>query len=127
MGGGDMLMYGKSDVPAGTILTLNLEGEPQLSGSSSAGVIADNQTELLIGAAAALVMIGVAAVFVQRWRREPVEGIAYAEYDRGALLQAIAELDDDFEAGLVSAESYHRKREELKTELMALWEEDRRN
>lgn len=108
-------------------MTLNLEGEPDLESATSSILALDAQSELLIGIGIAVVVIGVAGVFVWRWRQEPVDAELYDHYDREELLQAIADLDDDYELGRVSDQRYQAEREQLKSELVALWEEEQRS
>jgi mono/diheme cytochrome c family protein len=127
MGTANVSNYRKIDVPAGAIMTLNLEGEPDLESATSSILALDAQSELLIGIGIAVVVIGVAGVFVWRWRQEPVDAELYDHYDREELLQAIADLDDDYELGRVSDQRYQAEREQLKSELVALWEEEQRS
>jgi mono/diheme cytochrome c family protein len=124
MGSINVSNFGKSDLPAGSVLTVNLEGEPDLEPVSPGTITLDNQSELLIGLAVALLVIGVAAVFIWKWKQEPVDAGLTESYSREDLLQAIADLDDDFELGRISEDRYHSEREDLKSELVALWEEE---
>jgi mono/diheme cytochrome c family protein len=127
MGSTNVSTYGKTDVPAGTVLTLSLEGEPELENSASSILAIDAQSELLIGIAIAVVVVGVAGVFIWRWRQEPVDTEFYDTYNREELLQAIADLDDDYELGRINDQRYQAEREQLKSELVALWEEEQRS
>ena len=52
------------------------------------------------------------------------EEVEDPEAQREELLNAIAELDDDFEAGRVAEADYRRQRAELKTELVELMKAD---
>ena len=79
----------------------------------------DNTTELLIGAAAAFLVIGLAAVVIRRWRLD-----AGQEWHQDDLLQALADLDDEYEAGEIDERTYRRERAELKQELAAIWYAD---
>jgi len=124
MGTSNVTNFGKSDLPAGSVLTVNLEGEPDLEPVSPGTITLDSQSELLIGLAVALLVIGVAGVFIWRWRQEPVDAGLTESYSREDLLQAIADLDDDFELGRISDDRYHSEREDLKSGLVALWEEE---
>jgi mono/diheme cytochrome c family protein len=127
MGSASVSNYAKTDVPAGTVLILNLEGEPELEGTSPFILNLDTQSELLIGVGFAVLVVGVAGVFIWRWRQEPVDEEFYDHYDREDLLQAIADLDDDFELGRINEQRYHAEREQLKSELVALWEEEQQS
>jgi mono/diheme cytochrome c family protein len=121
MGGGAMSTYGQSNLPAGSELSLALEGKARASagGSATAGLTGDNTTELLIGAAAAFLVIGLAAVVIRRWRMDAGE-----EWDQDDLLQALADLDDEYETGEIDERTYQRERAELKAELAAIWYAD---
>ncbi len=120
MEGGIVTAYGLTDLAAGSEIKLSLEGQPRLETSSASRVVSDNATELVIGVVAALVVIGVAAVVIRRWRLDTEEEM----WDRDELMQAIADLDDAYEAGEIEEDDYHHQREELKAELMAIWEEE---
>jgi hypothetical protein len=119
MGGGAMSTYGQSNLPAGAEIRLALEGKARISGSATAGLTGDNTTELLIGAAAAFLVIGLAAVVIRRWRLD-----AGQEWHQDDLLQALADLDDEYEAGEIDERTYRRERAELKQELAAIWYAD---
>lgn len=43
------------------------------------------------------------------------------EYDKETLLQAIADLDDQFDAGEIDEADYKAERQRLKTMLMDVW------
>ena len=124
MGGVNVSNFGVTNLPAGSVLEVDLEGEPDLEPTTAGTVSLDSQSELFIGIAAAAVVIVVAGVFVWRWRQEPVAAGDYEAFTREELLQALADLDDDYELGRIKKDRYHREREELKGELIALWEEE---
>lgn len=120
---GNFISFGQDALTAGSSLTLELEGQPRVTTSSSnapGSVIQNNATELLIGVGMALVVIVVAAVAIRRWRSGPEE---YA-YSREELIEAIAELDAEHEAGTIGEEEYQEEREALMDELRAIWEEE---
>ncbi len=119
MEAGTISTYGQSDLPAGSELTLALEGRARAASSATAGPLRDNTAELLIGAGAAVLVIGIAAIAVRRWRLEPDQ-----ELDQDDLLQALADLDDDYEAGEIAERDYQRERAALKAELAAIWQSD---
>jgi mono/diheme cytochrome c family protein len=115
---GSFATYAQSNLPAGSAMTLSLDGRPSAAASSTNSLIRDNSTELIIGAGAALLVIGLAVFTVSRWRREPA-----LELSRDELLQALADLDADFEAGAITEGEYNSERELLKEELLAVWDE----
>ena len=79
---------------------------------------------IVLGAAVALVVAGSAYRFIGGGgRHSPVRPKDRSHEEaladkRMALMEAIAELDDQFEAGEVSREPYERDRSQLKEELM---------
>ena len=121
------------DVPAGQTITIDLEGRPTILTNTSGAAVAnrDQTTELLIGGGA-LLLAAVGGIFLWRaWQKraaaedeaweEEVEIAAGKEADGDALLRAIADLDDAFEAGGMDEASYQAKRAELKQQLAAVW------
>jgi hypothetical protein len=126
MGSTQVSNFSKSNLPAGTVVTVNLQGKPEIAPASSGSISLDNRSELLIGIGAAALVIAAAGIFIWRWRQEPEPAAIYEDYSREELLQAIADLDDEYELGRIGKDRYHREREELKGELVALWEEEQR-
>jgi HAMP domain-containing protein len=118
MGTGPVSTFGQGDLPAGSEIVLRLDGEPSLTGgASSENVFRDNSTELLIGIAVAAGVIVIAVWLIRGWRQEPLQ-----EMSRDELLDELADLDDAFEAGEINEAEYHRERDEIKADLMAIWE-----
>jgi mono/diheme cytochrome c family protein len=115
---GTVSTYGQINIPAGNTLTLNLEGRPR-SANVASGLVVDNTTEILIGGAAAVLVIVGSVFAVRRWRLEPEELLS-----RDELLQEVAVLDDEFEAGEIEEDEYRRERQKLIEELSAVWDED---
>jgi hypothetical protein len=120
MEGGSVTSYQQLALPAGSELVLNLEGQPRAGGTSTINLVSDNALELAIGFAAALVVAGIAAVVIRRWRLDSGDEIL----DRDELLQEIADLDDAYEAGEIGEADYHRDREAILADLKAIWEAD---
>ncbi|MFN2223751.1 MAG: cytochrome c, partial [Candidatus Promineifilaceae bacterium] len=120
MGGTSVSTYGQTDLPAGSVLSLVLEGTPRAPESASASLVGGNTSELLIGAGAAVVVIALGALAVRRWQT----GAADQEADQDELLQLLADLDDEFEAGEIDEQEYHRERAALKAELAAIWQSE---
>lgn len=140
MGGGSFLSYTREAVPAGGTVSFTLEGEPRApAGANGGGAAAapNESAELLIGGGILLLSVAVGVYLVRLWRgRSPAEpaaagtegGLAIAAEDaadrREELLQAIARLDDGFEAGEMDEETYLRRRQALKESLLAIWNDD---
>ena len=110
--GGNMLNYVGGNLAAGASLAL------QISSTSTPWV-------LIASAALLLVAVGIVAFVWLRQQREAVEEeIEDPAAQQEELLDAIAELDDDFEAGHVAEADYRRQRAELKAELVELMKAD---
>jgi hypothetical protein len=82
--------------------------------------VSDNVLELAIGFGVALLVAGIAAVVIRRWRLDSAD----EPLDRDELLQEIADLDDAYEAGEISEADYHLEREAILADLKAVWEAD---
>jgi mono/diheme cytochrome c family protein len=120
MESGTVTTFSKTNVAAEELLTMDLEGSPRSNNAAAGVAIEDNALELVIGLAVAGVVIGGAVFVVRRWQRDAVDDYP----SREELIQELADLDDAYEAGEVDEDEYHREREELKAELMAIWEDD---
>ncbi len=120
--GGNMLNYVGGNLAAGTSLALQISGAanaPATSGTPSGS--AGAPWVLIAGAALLLVAVGIVAFVWLRQQREAVEEkVEDSEAQREELLDALAELDDDFDAGRVAEADYHQQRAELKAELVEL-------
>jgi mono/diheme cytochrome c family protein len=116
---GSFISYGQADLSVNSTLTLNLTGKPRQTTNTTGSLVRDNATELLIGGGVALIAVAIGAFALRQWRAEPVE-----IWDEEELLQSIADLDDEFDAGLILEAEYLEEREALKEELLALWEEE---
>lgn len=117
---------------AGQTLAFELSGQPQMS-SVAASPASSNQpaTDRTL-ALAGLTMLGLALIGsgIWWWRREATSPIpvlkpaADSMVDSAepeiVLVQAIAELDEGFQAGIVPEDEYTRQRTALKVELKAL-------
>jgi mono/diheme cytochrome c family protein len=120
--------YMAENLSAGENLTLRLAGE--FEGVSEATVPSPHETSgpseaqsVIIGS---VVLAGAVAFAFLYWRGHlSVQPNSITEDRRSDLLQAIAELDDDYEAGEVKEGSYRAKRAELKEELIQLMEAER--
>lgn len=123
-GQGNFVTYRFAAATTSDSYTLRLSGEPDLTASAAAGgsvVVRNENNELFIGVAALAVVLG-GAFYLYRSRQtatEPDED--EPEYDKETLLQAIADLDDQFEAGEIDEADYKVERQRLKTMLMDVW------
>ena len=75
--------------------------------------------ELVVGVTAALVVVGVAVVFIRQWQTRSIQTV-----DRQLILEEIAALDDAYDAGEIDQADYEQEREALKAELLEIWEEE---
>jgi mono/diheme cytochrome c family protein len=119
--------YVASDLSAGTDLTFRIsgafEGEQEVAIPSPHQGSGPSQTQsIVIGS---LFLAGVVAVTFLYWggrlRPNPAAADGTRQED---LLQAIADLDDDYEAGRVDEAEYLARRAQLKEELVALMERE---
>lgn len=114
--------YLADDLSAGDSLTLRLSGEPQVS---SAAAVSSPHTRpgpsetqsIVIGVIA---IVGAAALSYLYWQGHLTRSGPSALDSQSALLQAIADLDDDFEAGRVRDKAYRTRRTQMKEELLQL-------
>jgi len=115
--------YIRDNLAAGDTLAFNLSGAPGGASASAAapGALAPtNSTNLAIGlGAVALVLVG-AGVWWRFGRRNPAGADKTASKED--LLQAIAELDNEYAAGQMAEREYARERAELKAQLVRVWE-----
>jgi hypothetical protein len=110
-----------------------LEGRPSVvtDASGAAVVNRDQTTELLIGGGA-LLLAAVGGIFLWRywqgrgngdmevWEDETEAAVA-GSAGKDALLRAIADLDNAYEAGGIEETVYQARRAELKRQLAAIW------
>jgi hypothetical protein len=119
--------YLADDLSAGERFTLRLSGAPQISASAPAP--SPNQPPgpsetqgILIGAIA---LAGAVILAYMYWQGHLGLRLQPATQDRQSdLLQAIADLDDDYEAGGVKENAYRKKRASFKEDLIALKEKE---
>jgi mono/diheme cytochrome c family protein len=113
--------FDASGLAAGDTVTFQLSGEPggAASGAGAGALTASNSPGIGIGlGAVALVLVGAGLWWLRRARAAEAE-----PESREDLLQAVAELDDDFEAGDIGEGEYRRERTGLKAKLIKLMEE----
>jgi mono/diheme cytochrome c family protein len=123
--GGTYSSYRYTPTAAGEALTLQLNGRPRLITDAAGNVIATrNQTaELIIGSTALLLAFTVAAYAIRTWRNPTA--VRPEDYKRHALLQALAQLDDAYEAHQITPRQYERQREQIKANLISFWPDNR--
>ncbi len=119
------VLAGKLDkIPADSPTTLNPGGTPSSTTPSATAKPADNSQ--LIGAIvlglAALLAVGLLAYpFLRRRQSHVPPAVATQVNDkRTALLQAIADLDDDYEAKKITEAEYQVQRDALKARLLKM-------
>lgn len=135
--------YSGPGIPEGETITIKLEGRPSVIVDSTGATVAnrDQTRELLIGGAALLLAAvgGVLLWFAWRkhsagdddddeaWQDEVEASVAAPPaaltVEADTLLRDIAELDDAFEAGTVDEATYQARRDELKRQLAAVWQQ----
>ena len=116
-----ILNYAGASVSAGTPLRLTLAGQPTqiLNTSGNPILVRDDNQEIIIGTLA-LVLAAIGGVLLmRRWQNAPA---LTSQPDVDGLLDALADLDDAYEAGEIPAGRYERQRERLKERLRDAWE-----
>ena len=123
-------------------LSLTLDGEPTqvVDALGNAVPVRNQTTELLVGGLALAGMLAVGFFLVQRWRatpalqadtavlpqmsapQTPAKSGKRPNRDKAALLQALADLDDAYDAGELAEDEYKQQRQELKNRLTAVWQ-----
>ncbi len=117
--GNSFRTYDASGVAAGEMVSFQLSGRPASAASGPSLLTASDPASFVIGLGAlALVLAGAGTWWFRRLRTPEAEPAS-----REDLLQAIADLDDDFEAGDIGEGEYRRERARLKTKLSKLMEE----
>jgi mono/diheme cytochrome c family protein len=141
--GGSFISYVNTTLAGADSINLTLDGSPsQIMDVQGNTLPMRNQTnELIIGGLALAGMLAVGFFLVQRWRSAPVMDAGSAsvpvhqatvvapprqtsrgsEDDKNALLEAIADLDDAYDAGELDEVDYQAQRQALKTRLTAVW------
>jgi hypothetical protein len=140
-GSGSFVSYINTNLADADALNLTLDGRPsQITDAAGNTLTVRNETsELIVGGVALVAMLAVGFFLVQRWRTSPAiqtDSAAFPQAaaaaprkasqphgsDKTVLLQAIADLDDAYDAGELEEEEYQRQRRELKTRLTAVWD-----
>jgi hypothetical protein len=119
--------YLAEDLSAGDRLTLRLSGRPEISSAPASPSphrpAGPNDTQsIAIGLSTLVFALALSYLY---WRGHLSLRLRPAAQDRqSALLQSIADLDDDFEAGRVKEKQYRVRRARLKGELVELMEKE---
>ncbi len=130
-GGSRYIQTSGSDLKAGTTISVTMTNLPASvapppdTGTTTAPAAAptNNNLQLLGGVvlgAAALAVLGLLLIPVLRRRQERAATAESTADERMELLQAMADLDDEFEAGKISEAEYKEQRARLKAELLEL-------
>jgi len=126
--GTHFLQFVGEDLAAGSGLTISISTSPNPTPSPSISSPRDYQSAFKwVGVAFATIAVGFCLGYPTYKRRLAGQGIALSE--REALLQEMAQLDDDFEAGRLSAEEYNKLRSQKKARLIVIdqrWRKDER-
>ena len=113
--------YNASGLAAGDTVSFQLSGNAAGAASGANLLTASNPTSLGIGLGAlALVLLGAGYWYYRRARADETQTETASPEE---LLQAIADLDDHFEAGEIDEGRYNRERAKLKAKLIQLMEE----
>ena len=100
------------ELASGNILDIRLSGLPQATNQAS-----------IMWVVLAVVILGAASGFIYLKRKGRLQPVSHEDdfaQRRQRLLVELAQLDDDFEAGKIQEESYHRLRSVKKAQLIEL-------
>ncbi len=127
--GTTVLVFSRGELTAGQLLSFDLSGQPKVArlAPKNKPPADGNSRGLLIGGLVlGLALIAGGLVWLRATMRpRPVQVKPDFETQRNALIQAMADLDDDFEAGVVTEAERDRQRSLLRAELIALLEQQR--
>jgi len=117
---GTFLSYARPGLEAGEALSFELDGRVNRADVATSGtaLAGDSTTGLIIGAAVLLLVVVGAALMVYTWQNSTV---VTSNGETEQLLQAVANLDDAYEAGGMKEVQYQQQREKLISELTGLW------
>jgi mono/diheme cytochrome c family protein len=121
LGGQPFQNYTVPPRAAGETIAFSVKGRP---GASAAvpGIVDDTGTLAISLAALAFVLLGIGFWAMRGRGAAPGAATPPARVElREDLLEALAELDEAYQAGEVSAEDYARERDELKADLRKVW------
>ena len=125
-GQGSFVTYRYAAATPGDTVTIRLSGKPDAvvtTGGSAAAVVRNENNELFIGVVALAVVAG-GAFYLYRSRQnatEPDETDIEPALDKESLLQAVADLDEQYEAGELNEGDYQAERQRLKALLLDIW------
>jgi mono/diheme cytochrome c family protein len=137
--GGAFLNYSIFDLPAGAtpvaiisgvsedLLTAQAEGaEPQqiVDGNAAPGISGIPYLPWFVLGLGLVVLGGGVAIGWKRHQQTLADRPALREEQRKALIAQMAALDDAFEAGEIPADAYHKERNTLKLQIIALMREE---
>ncbi len=124
---GTFVTYRYAAATPGSTITMRLSGEPVFTAPSNtldAAALGRNENnELFIGVLALAAVLGGAFYFYRSRQAAPALEEAEPALDKEDLLQAIAELDDQYEDGELSEAEYLAERQRLKVMLLDLWDQ----
>ncbi|MEI2608624.1 MAG: cytochrome c [Candidatus Promineifilaceae bacterium] len=124
-GQGSFVTYEHAAANPDDTITIQLSGEPVLvipGAEGAESVVRNESNELFIGVVA-LLIVGGGAFYIYRTRQ--ASAITSADepvWNKEELLQAIADLDDEYATGEMSEGEYRAERQRLKLLLLDLWE-----
>jgi hypothetical protein len=134
MGSTPYRIHGITDMKAGQTLSFQLSGTPSRNATSAeTGALAPAPASVQAGPDPRMIGVGVGVlglvvVVIGVWfyrRQAQAPGTPSEGRSRDELIQAIADLDDAFEAGNVEEPVYQRRRAKLKAQLVEMMESEK--
>ncbi len=120
---GAFLTYEQPGLAAGDAVSFTLVGEPEqraVAADGSNAIVRNDNLEMIIGGRALMAVVIAALFLVRSWLETAASAIP-TDGDTQIYLQAIANLDDAYEAGKIDSEKYTQQRAELLADLAAIW------
>lgn len=127
---GTLHNYGAGPLSPGTTLEVTVK---RASGSGLASILSNSSLGIVVGVVLFVIALGGTTFWLYRRKQDaeieadefqltdqPRARVDEKRDDRESILQAIADLDDAYEAGEVETESYAERRENLKAQLMEI-------
>ncbi len=113
--------FNAAAIASGQTLNLSVSGKAGTGATAPNGVLNNGNGTLAIGLGALALALGGIGVWFYRRPRTLAAGAA-AGRDQEELLEAIAELDDEYAAGKMPEAKYKKERATLKRDLKKVWQ-----
>lgn len=125
-------IHGTLDMKAGDVLSFQLSGDPNSATAMTGSTVSTPGTVTQAGLdpkalGIGIGVLGIVVVIIGVWfyrRQSSADDTSTDDLSQDDLLQAIADLDDDFEQGDLEEPVYKRRRAKLKAQLVEIMEDE---